>query len=127
MIAVDTMWYGANNQCGALCLSSSNASLSQKPLTTVQLGPVYKINDIFTVGASYFYITGGGTSINSTNQNNVVNTQRFLLSAQAHTAIGRFTLQYGRDIDVANGFFSEQTFGNQVFDSVLIEWPNALN
>ncbi len=108
MIAVDTMWYGANSQCGAVCLSSSNASLSQKPLTTVQLGPVYKINDIFTVGASYFYITGGETSINSASQNNTVNTQRFLLSAQAHTAIGRFTLQYGRDIEVANGFFQNK-------------------
>jgi len=105
MIAVDTMWFGANNQCGAACLPYSNASLSQKPLTTVQLGPVYKINDTFTVGASYFYVTGGETSINSIDQNNVVSTQRFLLSAQAYTAIGRFTLQYGRDIEATNGFF----------------------
>ncbi len=81
MIADDTMWFGANNQCGAACQSLSNATLTQKPLTTLQLGPIYKINDTFTVGASYFYVAGGGTSINSIDQNNVTNTQRFLLTA----------------------------------------------
>ena len=108
MIAVDTMWFGANTQCGAACQSLSNSTLSQKPLTTLQFGPVYKVNDTFTLGASYFYVTGGGTSIEGTDQNNVTNTQRFLLSAQAYTAIGRFTLQYGRDVEVANGFYQNR-------------------
>jgi hypothetical protein len=105
MIAVDTRWYGANNQCGAACQSFTNTTLSQKPLTTFQLGPIYKINDTFTVGASYFYVTGGGTTVSGRYRDDVANTQRFLLSAQAHTSIGRFTLQYGRDVEVENGFF----------------------
>jgi hypothetical protein len=36
--------------------------------------------------------------------NDVVNTQRFLLSSQAHTPIGRISLQYGRDMEIKNGF-----------------------
>lgn len=104
MIAVDTMWFGGNSQCAAACNSLTNVALNQKPLTTTQLGPIYRINEIFTVGASYFYVAGGATSINKNYMNNVVNTQRFLLSGQAHTPIGRFSLQYGRDMEIKNGF-----------------------
>ncbi|PJI83393.1 outer membrane putative beta-barrel porin/alpha-amylase [Polynucleobacter brandtiae] len=108
MIAVDTMWFGGNGQCGVACPPSGSTlattSLNQKPLTNTQLGPIYRINDIFTVGASYIYAAGGATSINNVYQNNVVNTQRFLLSGQAHTALGRFSLQYGRDMEIKNGF-----------------------
>jgi hypothetical protein len=104
MIAVDTMWYGGNSQCGAACGLTTDGSLTQKPLTTTQLGPIYRINQTFTVGASYFYEAGGATSINNTYQNNVVNTQRFLLSSQAFTPIGRISLQYGRDMEIKNGF-----------------------
>lgn len=104
MIAVDTMWFGGNSQCAATCGLPTNGSLTQKPLTTTQLGPIYRINEIFTVGASYFYVAGGATSINNNYQNNVANTQRFLLSGQAHTPIGRFSLQYGRDMEIKNGF-----------------------
>jgi len=104
MIAIDTMWFGGNNQCAAACNSIVNTSLSQKPLTTTQLGPIYKINDTFTLGASYFYVAGGATLINNVYQNNVVNTQRFLISGLAYTDIGRFSLQYGRDMGIQNGF-----------------------
>jgi hypothetical protein len=104
MIAVDTMWFGGNSQCAATCNSLTNVSLNQKPLTTTQLGPIYRINEIFTVAASYFYVAGGETSINNSYQNNVANTQRFLLSGQAHTPIGRISLQYGRDTEIKNGF-----------------------
>jgi hypothetical protein len=104
MLAIDTMWFGGNSQCATACGSATNASLMQKPLTTTQLGPVWRINQIFTVGASYFYVAGGATTINSNYQNNVVNTQRFLLSSQAHTQIGRISLQYGRDMEIKNGF-----------------------
>ncbi len=104
MIAVDTMWFGGNSQCAATCNSLTNVSLNQKPLTTTQLGPIYRINEIFTVAASYFYVAGGATSINNNYMNNVTNTQRFLLSGQAHTPIGRFSLQYGRDTEIKNGF-----------------------
>ena len=108
MLAVDTMWYGGNSQCAAACGSLANTSLTQKPLTTTQVGPIYKINPIFTIGASYFYVSGGATAINNVYQNNVVNTQRFLLSGLAYTDIGRFSLQYGRDMEIKNGFIQSR-------------------
>ncbi len=104
MVAVDTMWFGGNGQCAAACLSTSNTSLNQKPLTTTQLGPIYKLNQNYTFGASYFYVAGGATTIGNTYQNNVVNTQRFLLSALAYYPFGRISLQYGRDMEIKNGF-----------------------
>ena len=104
MIAVDTMWFGGNSQCATACGLTSNGSLTQKPLTTTQLGPIYRINEIFTVGASYFYVAGGATSINNNYLNNVVNTQRFLLSALAYYPFGRISLQYGRDTEIKNSF-----------------------
>jgi hypothetical protein len=108
MLAVDTMWFGGNSQCAAACGSATKVPLTQKPLTTTQLGPIYKINQTFTVGASYFYVAGGATSINNSYQNNVINTQRFLLSGLAYTDIGRFSLQYGRDMGIQNGFIQTQ-------------------
>jgi hypothetical protein len=104
MIAVDTMWFGGNSQCATACGLSTNGSLTQKPLTTTQLGPIYRINEIFTVAASYFYVAGGATSVNNTYRNDVANTQRFLLSGQAHTPIGRVSLQYGRDTEIKHGY-----------------------
>jgi hypothetical protein len=77
-------------------------------LTTVQLGPVYAINQTYTVGASYIYVAGGATLVNNTYQNNVINTQRFLLSGIAYADLGRFTLQYGRDMEIKNGFIQSK-------------------
>ena len=110
MIAVDTMWFGGNSQCAAACLSTTNTSLNQKPLTTTQLGPIYKIDQTYTLGASYFYVAGGATTIGSTYQNNVVNTQRYLLSALAYYPFGRISLQYGRDMEIKNGFVETRRF-----------------
>jgi hypothetical protein len=110
MVAVDTMWFGGNGQCAAACLSASNTSLNQKPLTSTQLGPIYKINQTYTVGASYFYVAGGATTIGNTYQNNVVNTQRFLLSGLAYYPFGRVSLQYGRDMEIKNGFVETRRF-----------------
>ena len=104
MIAVDTRWYGANSSCAAACSSATKVTLNQKPITTLQLGPIYKINQTFTAGASYFYVHGGGTTTNGVYQNNEIKTQRFLLSLLAYTDVGRFSVQYGRDIETVNGF-----------------------
>jgi hypothetical protein len=104
MIAFDTRWFGTNNNCATVCSSVTNAALNQEPLTTLQLGPVYKINETFTAGASYFYVSGGGTTINGISQNNDIKTQRFLLGLHAYTSVGRFSLQYGRDMETVNGF-----------------------
>jgi hypothetical protein len=104
MIAVDTMWFGGNSSCQASCLSANTTTLNQKPLTTTQLGPIYKINQTYTVGASYFYVAGGATTVGNTYMNNVINTQRFLLSGLAYYPFGRISLQYGRDMEIKNGF-----------------------
>jgi hypothetical protein len=110
MIAVDTMWFGGNSQCAAACLSATNTSLNQKSLTTTQLGPIYKVNQTYTLGASYFYVAGGATTIGNTYQNNVANTQRYLLSALAYYPFGRISLQYGRDMEIKNGFVETRRF-----------------
>ena len=110
MVAVDTMWFGGNSQCAAACGVASNTSLNQKPLTSTQLGPIYKFNQTYTVGASYFYVAGGATTIGNTYQNNVVNTQRYLLSALAYYPFGRISLQYGRDMEIKNGFVETRRF-----------------
>ena len=104
VLAFDTVWYGGNSQCAAACGSVSNVPLNQKPLTTTQIGSTYKLDETFTFGATYFYVTGGATVINNSYQDNVINTQRFLLTALAYTDIGRFSLQYGRDLAIENGF-----------------------
>jgi len=110
MFAIDTMFYGGNSQCSVACLSATNVSLNQKPVTTTQLGPIYKINKIFTVSAQYYYVAGGATSINNAYQSNVINTQRFMLSSLMHTDIGRFSLQYGRDMGIQNGLMQTRVF-----------------
>jgi hypothetical protein len=110
MFAIDTMWFGGNSQCSVACLSSKNISLNQKPITTTQVGPIYKINQIFTVSAQYYYVAGGATSINNVYQNNVINTQRLMLSSLMHTDIGRFSMQYGRDMGVQNGLMQTRVF-----------------
>ena len=107
-LAVDTLFYGGNSQCAAACLSRTNVALNQKPLTTTQVGPIYNINQIFTIAATYLYVAGGAQSINNVYQNNVINTQRYLLSAVARTEYGRFTLQYGRDLEIKNGFMQTE-------------------
>ena len=110
MIAVDTMWFGGNSQCAISCLSARTTTLNQKPLTTTQLGPIYKINQTYTLGYSYFYVAGGATTVGSTYLNNVVNTQRYMLSALAYYPFGRISLQYGRDMEIKNGFVETRRF-----------------
>ena len=103
-VAVDSTWFGANSACAATCLSNQNLQLTQKPLYTAQAGPIYKINQTYTVGATYVYVTGGETAWNGVERNNTLVTQRYYFSGVAHTRIGRFTVQYGNDITTMNGF-----------------------
>lgn len=103
-IAFDTTWFGANSECAATCRSTQNLQLTQKPLYSAQAGPIYRINPIYTVGATYVYVTGGETAFNGVGQSNTLVTQRYFVSAIAQTSVGRFTLQYGNDIATMNGF-----------------------
>lgn len=99
MIGFDTMWYGPNNHFGA-----SNAQFTQKPLYTAQIGPIYNINQTFSVAATYLYVWGAETSINGLANNNALQNHRYLLSAVATTSKGRFMLQYGTNLDTQFGF-----------------------
>ena len=109
-VAVDSTWFGANSACAAACLSNQNLQLTQKPLYTAQAGPIYKINQIYTVGATYVYVTGGETAWNGVERNNTLVTQRYFVSGVAHTSVGRFTVQYGNDIATMNGFMESNRF-----------------
>jgi hypothetical protein len=99
MIGFDTMWYGPNNHFGA-----SNAQFTQKPLYTAQIGPIYNINQTFSVAATYLYVWGAETSINGLANNNALQNHRYLFSAVATTSKGRFMLQYGTNLDTQFGF-----------------------
>jgi hypothetical protein len=109
-VAIDSTWFGANSACAAACSSNQNLQLTQKPLYTAQAGPIYKINQTFTVGATYVYVTGGETAWNGVERNNAVVTQRYYVSGVAHTRVGRFTMQYGNDITTMNGFMESNRF-----------------
>jgi hypothetical protein len=106
--AFDTVWYGANSQCAAACSSTTNLQFTQKPLYSSQIGPIYRINQTYTVAATYVYATGGETAFNGIERNNTVVTQRYFVSGVAYTKIGRFMLQYGNDIATMNGFMESR-------------------
>jgi Putative MetA-pathway of phenol degradation len=106
--AFDTVWYGANSQCAAACSSVTNLQFTQKPLYSSQVGPIYRINQTYTVAATYVYATGGETAFNGIERNNTVVTQRYFVSGVAYTKIGRFMLQYGNDIAIMNGFMESR-------------------
>jgi hypothetical protein len=105
MLAFDTMWFGPNNQFNA-----NNAQLTQKPLYTTQLGPIYRFNKMFTLGANYLYVVGGESSINGQSQNLLVQTQRYYVTLLTHLSVGRIALQYGNDIETRNGFQESRRF-----------------
>lgn len=99
MIGFDTMWFSPNNQVGR-----NNAQLTQKPLYTAQIGPIYHLDDTFSFAATYLYLWGAETAINGLSNNNTLQTHRYLLSAVATTSKGRFMLQYGTNLDTQFGF-----------------------
>lgn len=99
MVGVDAMWFGPNNHVG-----SNNTQLTQKPLYTSQIGPIYHINPTLSVAATYLYMWGAETAVNGVSNNNMLQNHRYLLSAVATTSKGRFMLQYGTNIDTQFGF-----------------------
>lgn len=109
-VAFDTVWYGANSQCAASCLSTTNVQFTQKPLYTGQVGPIYRINSTYTIAATYVYSSGAETAFNGVERNNTTVTQRYFVSGVAHTSIGRLMVQYGNDIATMNGFMESRRF-----------------
>lgn len=99
MIGFDVMWFGPNHHFGR-----NNAQFTQQPLYTAQIGPIYHLNQTISFAATYLYVWGAETSINGMSNQNALQTHRYLLSAVATTSKGRFTLQYGSNIDTQFGF-----------------------
>jgi hypothetical protein len=99
MVGIDAMWFSPNNH-----FSTNNAQLTQKPLYTGQIGPIYHINPTLSIAATYLYMRGAETALNGRSNNNALQTHRYLLSAVATTSMGRFMLQYGTNIDTQFGF-----------------------
>ncbi|MDO9365169.1 MAG: transporter [Methylotenera sp.] len=100
--AIDAVWFGDNNDRGP-----THATYSQKVLYTGQTGLRYDFNSSYAVGATYFYTTGGETSLNGVNQDDVTRLRRYQLTGIANYAFGRITLQYGGDIKTENGFIED--------------------
>ena len=98
MSAFDTLWFGKNDASKSL-LTGQVGSLEQKPLYSAQTGLLYHLNQRYSLAASYFYSEGGETVFKGAAQNNSIKSHRYQLSAIRNSSIGRFSLQYGQDID----------------------------
>jgi len=97
MSAFDTLWFGKND--ASRSLANQLGALEQKALYSAQTGLLYHLNQRYSLAASYFYSEGGETVFKGASQNNSIKSHRYQLSAIRNTSIGRFTLQYGQDID----------------------------
>lgn len=99
-LAADVVAYGGNPAYG-----SSNGSLHQAQLYTVQSSLKYRLNPRVSLGLSLFHTFGGETSLNGTPRNDVQRTDRYLLTAAyALPALKSVAqVQYGRDLDVQTG------------------------
>jgi hypothetical protein len=99
MSAFDTLWFGKNDASRSLDPREGLGALQQKALYSAQTGLLYHLNQRYSFAASYFYTEGGETVFKGVAQNNSIKSHRYQLSAIRNTSIGRFTLQYGQDID----------------------------
>jgi hypothetical protein len=97
MTAFDTLWFGKNDESRSL--SNALGTLEQKALYSAQTGLLYKLNSTYSIAGAYFYTEGGETVFSGSAQNNSVKSHRYQLSGIGNYSLGRFTLQYGKDID----------------------------
>jgi hypothetical protein len=97
MSAFDTLWFGKNDESRSL--DNKLGALEQKALYSAQTGLLYHLNQRYSLAAAYFYSEGGETVFKGAAQNNSIKSHRYQLSAIRNSSIGRFTLQYGKDID----------------------------
>jgi hypothetical protein len=99
MAAFDTLWFGKNDESRSLDPREGLGVLQQKALYSAQTGLLYHLNPRYSFAASYFYSQGGETVFKDMAKNNEVKSHRYQLSAIRNTSLGRFTVQYGQDID----------------------------
>lgn len=104
MQAVDVVWFG-ENAASKSPITGAIGSLKQKNLYTYQTGLLYEINQTYSIAGNYIYSIGGETSFNGSMDNDTTQVQRYQLSATAMFPIGKFTLQWGKDMTTKNGYF----------------------
>lgn len=97
MSAFDTLWFGKND--ASRSLTGQLGTLEQKALYSAQTGLLYRLNKQYSLAVAYFYTEGGETVFKSAAQNNSIKSHRYQVSAIRDSSLGRFTLQYGQDID----------------------------
>jgi len=110
MHAVDVVWFSENTESKS-ATTGVIGSLKQRNLYTYQTGLLYEFNKTYSVGGNYFYSAGGRTEFNGAMNNDMIQVQRYQLSAMAMSPIGKFTLQWGKDLATKNGYFEN----NRVF------------
>jgi hypothetical protein len=96
MSAFDILWFGKNDASRS---SNIVGTLEQKALYSAQTGLLYHLNKQYSFAAAYFYSEGGETVFNGNARNDSIKSHRYQLSAIRNSSLGRFTLQYGQDID----------------------------
>ncbi|MDO9050518.1 MAG: transporter [Methylotenera sp.] len=102
MAALDAVWFSNNDAFG-----QNRNTLEQKVLYTSQVGLQYNISPRYSLGATYFYTTGGETSVNGMSRDDLTQLQRYQLTGVANFTFGRITLHYGGDLKTENGFIED--------------------
>ena len=103
MLVFDTVWSGKNDAFGA-----TQATLAQRALNTWQMALLYQLDSRYSLGANYYHTYGGETRVNGLSRNDRTRLERYQLTAKADFSFGRLTLQYGADLDTANGYFEDR-------------------
>ena len=104
MQAVDVMWFGENTESKSP-ITGAIGSLKQQNLYTYQTGLIYELNKTYSLAGNYIYSVGGKTSFDGAMNNDMTQVQRYQLSAVAMFPVGKFTLQWGKDMTTKNGYF----------------------
>jgi hypothetical protein len=114
LVAGDVMWFEKDDDYRNV-LSTDRETIytqRQKPMIALQTALSYSVSDTAWIGVSYLYDHGAQTrhTPDKNPDTPTIKTHRFMLSASAGTPIGRFALQYGRDIKREYGFKEKNRF-----------------
>ncbi len=101
-VAADATWFADNKK-----YLPGHYKREQDPLMTLQTALQYRINPTYAIGGTYFFTSGGETSLDGIDQNDTTKLQRFQLTATGQYAFGRLTVQYGKDLTTDNGFIED--------------------
>ena len=85
--------------------TANSLTLAQDPVWSALTHVTYNITKDFWIGGSYFYHTGGETSINGVKQNDKITEQKLMFTTGFMiTPQTQLLLQYAQDVVMDNGF-----------------------